>query len=143
MTAKRGAPAGSRKRTHSVTMVSSQSPSDPLTSDVTKRTRFAESDSSLEISEITPAPAVKPNQRKSANGKTSLTTAAAVVEKKSPKNGKAKRVGKSKAKYTSKEFVGSDEEGEEERNKEEVGNAPQSTCIHPIHMSPQLTSIPI
>lgn len=135
---KRGDTAGSRKRAHSITVVSSQSPSDIPTPDVTKRTRFAESDSSVEISEITPAPAVKLSQRKSksATGKASTTT---VAEKKPTK---AKRTAKVKTKYTSKEFVMSDEEGEEEeRNKEEVGTAPQSTCTHSISIDILLTCI--
>lgn len=134
---KREDTAGSRKRAHSVTVVSSQSPSDIPTPDVTKRTRFAESDSSVEISEITPAPAVKPGQRKSksATGKASTTTA---TEKKPTK---AKRTAKVKTKYTSKEFVMSDEEGEEERNKEEVGTAPQRTCTHSISIDILLTCI--
>lgn len=140
---KRGERTGSRKRTHSVTLVSSESPSDLLTPDVTKRTRFAESESSLEISEITPAPATKPNQRKSTTGKASTTITTNVAEKKPNKAMKAKRGGKAKNKYTSKEFVGSDEEGEEERKKEEVNTAPQSTCIYSICINILLTSIPI
>lgn len=131
-TTKRGGLAESRKRAHSITMVSSESPSSPLTPDIAKRARFAQSDSSLEISEITPAPAIKPNQRKSVARKASATTAAAAVTEKPTKVVKSKRGGKAKAKYTSQEFVvgSEEEEGEDKKNKDEVATVPESTCTH-------------
>lgn len=118
----------SRKRAHSVTMVSSGSPSGIHTPDITKRTRF-ESDSSLEVSEITPAAATK---RKPAARKGS-TTNTAVDADKIIKSLKGKRRAKPKAQYTSAEFItGSDEEGEEEKDKDEVATVPQSTSAHSL-----------
>lgn len=125
--------AVSRKRAHSVTMVSSGSGIN--TPDVTKRTRF-ESDSSLEISEITPA-AVK---RKPAARKTSTSNTVVVTEKIN-KGLRGTRRGKPKAQYTSPEFVtGSEEEG---GGKDEVATMPQSTSVHSLWIDIPLTSIPI
>lgn len=112
---------GSRKRAHSVTEVSSGSTSEPHTPDNTaaKRTRFQESDSSIEVGELTPAPAVM--QRAAA--KTAVSAKANTKPVKTTKAKAVKRGGKKG--IISPELVnGSD--GEDDKDKVDESASPHS-----------------
>lgn len=121
----------SRKRAHSVTEVSSGSPSEPHTpsNTVAKRTRFRESDSSIEVGELTPAPTL--TQRvaaKPAISAKAATSAATAKSTKVPKAKVVKRSSKKKGQAISPEFV-NESDGEEDKNKEDTSASPHSHSL--------------